>query len=213
MPDRRHRRAVVRPPRGRGTYGHGIVILGSRPTGAAGGRIPRPPPPRRGPLARRLRRPPSRARRADPRVLPGAGGHGGPQAGRGRSDRLARRSTPGGRHNPAGAARRVSHPPRDRPRRHRRGLRGRPGVTRPAGGPEDPPAPWPRRPRPDRAVPAGVAVGGSAAPRARRAGLRHGRARGGLQLCDAVHPGPRPGRDPGGPAPAPRRRAGGRRGG
>ena len=44
-------------------------------------------------------------------------------------------------------------------------------------------------PRADRAVPAGVAVGGAAAPWAHRAGLRHGRARGGLLLRDAVTSG------------------------
>ena len=75
------------------------------------------------------------------------------------------------------ATRRVSHPPRDRPRRHGRGLRGHAGVAGPAGRLEDPAVARPDRPGADGAVPARVAVGGAAAPHGHRAGLRGGRAR------------------------------------
>ena len=78
---------------------------------------------------------------------------------------LARGPGRGCRRSPAGAARRVPHPPRDRPRRHGRRLRGRPGVAGPARRLEDPAAARPDRPGPDGAIPARVALGGAAAPR------------------------------------------------
>ena len=77
----------------------------------------------------------------------------------------------------AGAARRLPDPPRGRPRRHGRRLRGRAGVAGPPRGAEGPARPQPLLdPRQTAPVPARGAGGGAAAPHQHRAGLRRRRA-------------------------------------
>ena len=87
--------------------------------------------------ARGIRRSLSRARRRDPRPLPGARDDG--EAGQ-RVERRAPASIAGivgsGRGREDREARRLPHPPRDRPRRHGRRLRGRAGLAGPPGGAE-----------------------------------------------------------------------------
>ena len=125
--------------------------------------------------------------RRDPRAVPGDGpGRAGQgdlsRLGRGRAGRRLRTGTA------AGAGRRLPDRPRDRPRWHGRGLRGRAGVAGPPGGPEGPavaggPGPHNAGPVPPR----GPRLG-PAAPHQHRAGLRRGPGRRRLLLRDAIHP-------------------------
>ena len=76
------------------------------------------------------------------------------------------------------AARRLPHPPRGRPRRHGRRLRGRAGVAGPARGPEGAAAAsCCSTPRHKRRFEREAQGGGAAAPHQHRAGLRRRRAR------------------------------------
>ncbi len=121
------------------------------------GRLVRRREPGRGPRRRVRRTPPQggasldrgvcgatpRAGRPDPRLLPGPGAGRGAQA---RLRTMRRTASPGRRRSArltTGATGRLPHPPRDRPRRHGRRLRGRAGVARPPRGAEGPAA---RRP-------------------------------------------------------------------
>ena len=82
-----------------------------------------------------LRRPPPRPGRRDPRAVPRPADDGGARARR----RRPPARPPRARRPPAGmprAARRLPHPPRGRPRRHGRRLRGGAGIARPPRGAE-----------------------------------------------------------------------------
>ena len=169
---RRH----ARRPRRDGTMSDHDVR--PRPARPAGRGVPRPVPPRRAPGALRVHRPPSRAGRADPRAVPGPGGAGAGRPGRRRRDRGLRPDR--GPSHASRAAGRLPHPPRDRPRRHGRRLRGRAGVARPPRGAEGPAARRPDRPDPPGAVPPRGPGRGRAAPHQHRAGLRRRR---GARAC------------------------------
>ena len=97
--------------------------------------------------ARRVRRAVPRAGRGDPRAVPGPGDDGAAQA-RTRGPTGTSAAPPAaGRPRPLGAAGRLPHPPRDRPRRHGGRLRGRAGVAGPPRGAEGPARRGPDRPR------------------------------------------------------------------
>ena len=128
-------------------------IVRARPVRRAGRRVRRAVPPGRAAAAERVHRQVPRAGRPDPRAVPGPGGDGAVR------HRTADQATGPFAAQPrrgAGprAAGRLPHPPRDRPRRHGRRLRGRPGEPGPARRPEGAAAPPPGRPDPARAVPA-----------------------------------------------------------
>ena len=106
---------------------------GCRPAGPACRRVRRAHPPGRAPLRRGVRRPLSRPGRGHPRPVPGAGGDGETQVG-GRRHPAAHRA--GRRRHAVPAAGRLPDPPRDRPGRHGRRLRGRAGVAGPPRGPQ-----------------------------------------------------------------------------
>ena len=164
------------------------------PVERAGRGVPRPAPPRR--AARRSTSTPaatpswpSEIRELFPALVlmeqlkPGAE----------RPDRQRRRRAAAPAAARARAAGRLPHPPRGRPRRHGRRLRGRAGVARPPRGAEGP-----ARPRPAR--PAAAARGSSREARA-AARLHHtnivpvfgvGEHDGRALLRHAVHPGPGP---------------------
>ena len=104
------------------------------------------------------------------------------------------------RRDAAGAAGRLPHPPRGRPRRHGRRLRGRAGVARPARGAEGPARCGAVRRQAGAALPARGAGRGAAAPHQHRAGLRRGPGRRASLLRHAVHPRHGARRRPGGAA-------------
>ena len=168
-----------------------------RPRRPARRGVCRPLPPGRTAVAARSTRPASRPGRRHPRLLPG---HGRDGAGQGRRWTSRSRSPlrPGRR---ASAAGRLPHPPRGRPRRHGRRLRGRAGLARPARRPQGAAAAAAARtPSTKQPLRARGEGGGEAAPHQHRAGLRRRRARRPALLRHAVHPGPGPGRGPRGAA-------------
>ena len=147
----------------------------------------------------------------DPRAVPGDGKVEQAEGAR-QGDGSANRRSPGS-HSTSGADRRLPDPPRDRPGRHGRRLRGRADLAGPPRGAEGPAA---AQLSSDRMVQAALpprgAGRGPAAPHQHRAGLRGRRAgRGCPLLRDAVHPGPGAGRGPGGIETAATRRETGRR--
>ncbi len=90
--------------------------------------------------------------------------------------------------------RRLSDPPRDRPGRHGRGVRGRADLAGPPRGAQGAAGAVVQRPDGPGAVPPRGPRRGAVAPHQHRAGLRGGPGRRCPVLCHAVHPGPGAGR-------------------
>ena len=111
------------------------------------------------------------AGRRDPRAVPGAGPG---RAGRGDLSRTGTRRSEAGTAPAAVAGGRLPDHPRDRPRGHGGGLRGRAGLARPPGGPEGPAVAGRPGPHGAGAVPPRGPRLGPAASHQHRAGLRGG---------------------------------------